>query len=229
MSVWSEVIIGIALVAGTYWIIKTAYQWNRFRRSVYIELYSGYFEYAFRKKNIVRLSESFYLKNEFGKHRIFYQIAQAKSEKKPQAYILLLLSSGIYILNIKNQADKIILKQHGDMKQIYTEKQKKGGPVKECQQLFHNPMEESRFFAKRMEQRIGNTEIPVKLFVVFPEKSDLIWEGQPDEEVSVIKRKDLIATVKADIEKSQTVLTDSQIDDLYYQLAKESIEMEKNM
>ncbi len=145
MSVWSEVIIGIALVAGTYWIIKTAYQWNRFRRSAYIELYSS------------------------------------------------------YILNIKNQY------------------------------LFKNPMEESRFFAKRMEQRIGNTEIPVKSIVVFPEKSELTWEGQPDAEVSVIKRKELIATIKADMEKSQTVLSDSQIDDLYYQLAKESIEMEKNM
>ncbi|MDD3362699.1 MAG: nuclease-related domain-containing protein [Hespellia sp.] len=229
MSVWSEVVIGIALVAGTYWVIKTAYQWNRFRRSAYIELYSSYIEYAFRKKNIVKLSESFYLKNEFGKHRIFYQIAQAKNEKKPQAYILLLLSTGIYILNVKNQADKIILKQHGDMKQIYMEKQKKGEPVKEHQYLFKNPMEESRFFAKRMEQRIGNTEIPVKSIVVFPEKSELTWDGQPDMEVPVIKRKELIATIKADMEKSQTVLKDSQIDDLYYQLAKESIEMEKNM
>ena len=86
MSVWSDVLIGLAFVAGGYWLIKTIYQWNRFRRSIYIEIYSSYFEYAFRRKNLVRLSESFYLNNEFGKHKIFYQIAQDKNEKTPQAY-----------------------------------------------------------------------------------------------------------------------------------------------
>lgn len=229
MSVWNEVLIGIALVAGTYWIIKTAYQWNRFRRSAYIEIYSSYFEYAFRKKNLTRLSESFYLKNEIGKHRIFYQIAQAKGEKKPQAYILLLFSKGIYSINVKNQSGKIILKRQGDMKQIYTEKAKKGAPAKEHQYLFKNPMDESRFFAKRMEQRIANPEIPFKSIVVFPEKADITWDGTPDEDVFVIKRKDLIKTIKDDMEKNQSVLSDNQIDDLYYQIAKESIEMEKNM
>ena len=103
MSVWSDVLIGLAFVAGGYWLIKTIYQWNRFRRSIYIEIYSSYFEYAFRRKNLVRLSESFYLNNEFGKHKIFYQIAQDKNEKTPQAYILILLPSGIYVLNVKNQ------------------------------------------------------------------------------------------------------------------------------
>ena len=68
MSVWSDVLIGLAFVAGGYWLIKTIYQWNRFRRSIYIEIYSRYFEYAFRRKNLIRLSESFYLNYEFGKH-----------------------------------------------------------------------------------------------------------------------------------------------------------------
>ena len=38
MSVWSDVLIGLAFVAGGYWLIKTIYQWNRFRRSIYIEI-----------------------------------------------------------------------------------------------------------------------------------------------------------------------------------------------
>ena len=155
MSVWSDVLIGLAFVAGGYWLIKTIYQWNRFRRSIYIEIYSSYFEYAFRRKNLVRLSESFYLNNEFGKHKIFYQIAQDKNEKTPQAYILILLPSGIYVLNVKNQSGKVVLKKHGDYKQYYTEKGKKGQADKQHEYLFKNPMDESRFFAKRIEQRIG--------------------------------------------------------------------------
>ena len=111
-------------MAGGYWLIKTIYQWNRFRRSIYIEIYSSYFEYAFRRKNLIRLSESFYLNNEFGKHKIFYQIAQGKNDKTPQAYILILIPSGIYVLNVKNQSGKVVLKKHGDYKQYYTEKGK---------------------------------------------------------------------------------------------------------
>ena len=107
MAVWNEVLTGIVLVAGGYWIIKTIYQWRLFRRSIYTEIYSAYIEYAFRKKNLVRLSESYYLKNELGKHRIVYQIVQAKGEKNPQAYILLLVSTGIYIINVKNQRGTI--------------------------------------------------------------------------------------------------------------------------
>ena len=87
MGVWNEVLIGLVLVAGGYWVIRTIWQWRIFRRSVYIEIYSSYVEYAFRRKNIRRLSESFYLKNELGKHRIFYQLAQVKGEDTPQAYI----------------------------------------------------------------------------------------------------------------------------------------------
>jgi len=173
MSVWSDVLIGLAFVAGGYWLIKTIYQWNRFRRSIYIEIYSSYFEYAFRRKNLVRLSESFYLNNEFGKHKILYQIAQDKNEKTPQEYILILLPSGIYVLNVKNQSGRVVLRKHGDYKQYYIEKGKKGQVDKQHEYLFKNPMDESRFFAKRMEQRIGDAKIPVRSVIIFPEHVEI--------------------------------------------------------
>ena len=249
MSVWSDVLIGLAFVAGGYWLIKTIYQWNRFRRSIYIEIYSSYFEYAFRRKNLVRLSESFYLNNEFGKHKIFYQIAQDKNdlkdtndyyltifgsvaqdknEKTPQAYILILLPSGIYVLNVKNQSGKVVLKKHGDYKQYYTEKGKKGQADKQHEYLFKNPMDESRFFAKRIEQRIGATKIPVRSVIIFPEHAEITWDGTPENEIPIIHRKQLIQTLKEENEKNERVLSDDQIDELYHLLADESIELEKN-
>ena len=212
MSVWSDVLIGLAFVAGGYWLIKTIYQWNRFRRSIYIEIYSSYFEYAFRRKNLVRLSESFYLKN----------------EKTPQAYILILLPSGIYVLNVKNQSGKVVLKKHGDYKQYYTEKGKKGQADKQHEYLFKNPMDESRFFAKRIEQRIGATKIPVRSVIIFPEHAEITWDGTPENEIPIIHRKQLIQTLKEENEKNERVLSDDQIDELYHLLADESIELEKN-
>lgn len=209
MGVWNEVLIGLVLVAGGYWVIRTIWQWRIFRRSVYIEIYSSYVEYAFRRKNIRRLSESFYLKNELGKHRIFYQLAQVKGEDTPQAYILLLLNTGIYILNIKNQSGEVILKRHGG----------KNGK---------SPVEECRFFEKRLRQRLGNVDIPMKSVVVFPQKTSLSWDGSSDPEIPVIRRKELIGTVKELSGSAEAVLTDQQIDAFYHQLADETIVLERS-
>lgn len=228
MAVWNEVLTGIVLVAGGYWIIKMGYQYNQFRRSVYKEIYSGYFEYAFRKKNLIRLSESYYLNNELGKHRIFYQIAQPKNEKIPQAYVLIILSTGIYILNIKNQSDKIILKQHGDMKQIYMEKDKKSNE-KMHEYIFKNPMDESRFFAKRMAQRIGDASVRLKSMVVFPEKAELVLDGIKNQEIQIAKRNEVIELIKKDMEVCPKIFSNQRIDELYHQIADESIEMERYM
>lgn len=200
MEVWNEVLTGIALVAGGCWILKTIYQWNLFGKSIYVEMYSSYVEYAFRKKNLVRLSESFFLKNEFGKHRIFYQIAKEKNEKTPQAYILIILSTGIYILNIKNQYQQSALKK---------------------------TILESGVFESRIRQRIAVKDIPMKSIVVFPQSCNLSWSGSNKQNIIVVKRKDVISVIKKNVETSINILSDQQIDQIYHQLADEFIEMEK--
>lgn len=229
MSVWSEVIIGFALAAGTYWLVKTIYYWRRFRQSIHIEIYSGFLEYSIRKKNIRRLSESYYFKSEFGKHRIFYQLAQNKNEKIPQAYVVLILSSGVYILNVKNQCGKILAKQTGDFKQIYEEKEKGSGTPKEHRYLLKNPMEESRYFEKKLMARFGEMKIPVKSLVVFPETCEIIWEKENKGEIPVIQRKQMFQWIKKDFEANRGKLAEEKIDEIYHRLADESIEAEKNM
>lgn len=136
--------------------------------------------------------------------------------------------SGIYVLNVKNQSGKVVLKKHGDYKQYYTEKGKKGQADKQHEYLFKNPMDESRFFAKRIEQRIGATKIPVRSVIIFPEHAEITWDGTPENEIPVIHRKQLIQTLKEENEKNERVLSDDQIDELYHLLADESIELEKN-
>lgn len=200
MDVWNEVLTGIALVAGSCWLLKTIYQWNLFRKSIYVEIYSSYIEYAFRKKNLVRLSESFFLKNELGKHRIFYQIAKGRNESIPQAYVVLILSTGIYIMNIKNQYQQSALKK---------------------------TLLESGIFESRIRQRIGAVDIPMKSIVVFPQSCSLNWSGSDKQNITVVKRKDAITAIRKNAEKSSNILSDQQIDQIYHQLADEFIEMEK--
>jgi hypothetical protein len=217
MSVWNEVILGFALVAGTYWLVKTVYYWLRFRRSIQIEIYSNFLEYSIRKKNIRRLSESYYLKSEFGKHRILYQIAQSKNAKVPQAYVILMLTSGLYILNVKNQGGKILAKKNGDFKQIY----------EKHEYLFRNPMEESRYFEKQLRKKMSADEIPVKSMVIFPQKCELVWEKEPADEIPVIHRKELIRWIREDFEKNQGSLTEKQINHIFEDLAEDAIAEEK--
>ena len=228
MSVWSELITGIIFVAGGYWIIKTVYQWNYFRKSIYKELYSGYIEYAFRKKNITRLSKSYYLDNELGHHRIVYQIVQSKTSKVPEAYVILILSTGMYLLNIKNQNGKVVLKKHGDMKQIYISQDKKDkGQTKEL--LLKNPLDESMFFEKRMRQRMGNIDSLMTSMVVFPDKTEVVFEGTNDSGIQVINKKELIGEIKKGMDKASVKISDDKIERIFHHLADESIEIEKNM
>ena len=99
--------------------------------------------------------------------------AGSDKEKVPQAYVLIMLTSGLYILNVKNQSGKIYAKKKGDFRQIYTEKGKNGT---EHTYLFKNPLEESRYFENQIRKRLTEETVPIQSLVVFPQKSEIIWE-----------------------------------------------------
>ena len=54
-------------------------------------------------------------------------------------------------------------------------------------------------------------DIPMKSVVVFPQKTSLSWNGSSDPEIPVIRRKELIGTVKELSGSAEAVLTDQQI------------------
>ena len=102
--------------------VRYVYMWNIYRRSIQKEIYSNFIEYQLRRRNLTRLSESYYLRSRFGEHRIVYQMAQAKNESIPQAYVIIILTSGLYILAVKNQNGRVIAKRRGDFKQFFMDK-----------------------------------------------------------------------------------------------------------
>lgn len=222
MSVWSDVLIGIAVVAGSILLVKNVYMWNIYRRSIQTEIYSNFPEYQLRRKSLTKLSESYYLNSVFGKHRIVYQMAQAKNEKAPQAYVILILASGLYILNVKNQSGRVLAKRKGDFKQYFKDRGKE-----EKLFLFRNPLDEVRFFEKRLKEKLPSAECPVTNMVVFPQRCQLSWDGQEDGEIRVLRRKQLFGVIKEHFEKNPAVLTEGQIDDIFHALADEAIKLEK--
>ena len=152
--------------------------------------------------------------------------AGSDKEKVPQAYVLIMLTSGLYILNVKNQSGKIYAKKKGDFRQIYTEKGKNGT---EHTYLFKNPLEESRYFENQIRKRLTEETVPIQSLAVFPQKSEIIWEQEEDAEIPVIHRKQLFEWIKTDFEVNQGRLAEKKIDGIYQELAEESIAAEKEM
>ena len=225
MDVWLDLLPGLLLAAGIILLIKGVSGWYMFRRSIYKEIYSNYLEYVMRKKSLSRLSESYFLDSRLGKHRIYYQLAAAKGEKTPQAYVVLILTSGLYLMDIKKQTGEIEASAKGDFKYEIVVKQRDQNPKVEVK-MMKNPMDEVRYFQKKLFQKLRGEEVPAFPVVVFPDASTLHWE-EKWEGMPIIHRKEVYQTVKNLHEKHKKVLSEEDIDRIYLTLAGELLEAER--
>lgn len=226
-DVWLDLLPGLLLVVGTIMIFKGGSGWYIFRRSIYKEIYSNYLEYVMRKKSLAKLSESYYFDSRFGKHRIFYQLAAAKGEKETQAYVIILLTSGMYILDIKKQTGDIEAVVQGDFKYQVIGKAKKGEKPKAQVKILRNPISEIKYFQKQILRKLDK-DVEVHPVVVFPDASTLIWkDGESPVSVDVIHRKQVYQKMKEIHEKNTDVLSESEIEGIYLALAGDVLEAEK--
>ncbi len=223
---WLGLLPGLLLVVGVILIYKGGSGWYIFRRSIYKEIYSNYVEYAMRKRSMARLSESYFLESRLGKHKIYYQLASARGEKVPQAYVVLILSSGIYLLDIKRQIGDIEANVRGDFKyETVIPGNKKEKPRIEIK-MMKNPMDEVRYFQKKIFQKLHGEEVKAFPIVVFPDSSTLSWKEE-QKEIPVIHRKEVYSTVKMLHENNPQVLSEEEIDRIYLAMASEVLEAER--
>ncbi|GKH30761.1 NERD domain-containing protein [Muricomes sp. OA1] len=226
---WLELLPGLLLAVGIIAVFKGGSGWYLFRRSIYKEIYSNYLEYAMRKKSLTKLSESYYLDSRFGRHRIFYQLAAAKGEKTPQAYVIILLTSGMYVLDIKNQTGDIEASVRGDFKYQAVEKAKKGEKAKVEIKMMRNPMDEIQYFQSQIVRKLNKEELTIHPIVVFPDASTLTWKDRKmPGSVAVIHRKQVYQTIKEIHEKRADVFCESEIERMYLALAGEALAAEKH-
>jgi hypothetical protein len=224
---WLGLLPGLLLVVGVILIYKGGSGWYIFRRSIYKEIYSNYLEYAMRKKSMAKLSESYFLESRLGKHKICYQLASVRGEKIPQAYVVLILSSGIYLLDIKRQTGDIEANIRGDFKyeEVITGK-KKEKPRIEIK-MMKNPMDEVRYFQKKIFQKLHGEKVTAFPIVVFPDSSTLTWKEE-EKEIPVIHRKDVYSTVKILHDSHPQILSEEEIEKIYLAMASEVLEAERN-
>lgn len=217
---WFIVICGFIIVFVVSSSIKTYRARKLFKASFYTELYSGFLEYNLRRKSLKRLATSNWLNSQFGEHRIFYQMTQAKKGEAPQAYILVILSSGVYTILCKNYIGKLIGK-NGKYEVQSVKKDKKTDVELKNTRKVSNPIAEIKDFKHRWKDFIGK-DFVMNEIVVFTDDCLINVDENMKENIPFVNRNELFNTIKRIHSTSKEVLNDDEIIMLYKSFLKKT-------
>lgn len=217
---WFIVICGFIIVFVVSGSIKTYRARKLFKASFYTELYSGFLEYNLRRKSLKHLATSNWLNSQFGEHRIFYQMTQAKKGEAPQAYILVILSSGVYTILCKNYIGKLIGK-NGKYEVQSVKKDKKTDVELKNTRKVSNPIAEIKDFKHRWKDFIGK-DFVMNEIVVFTDDCLINVDENMKENIPFVSRNELFNTIKRIHSTSKEVLNDDEIIMLYKSFLKKN-------
>lgn len=192
-------------------IIKTIRQYYIFKASFYTEIYSGFFEYMVKHGNMRRMAKSYWLENELGEHRLMFQITKSQTDDIIQPYILILLSSGLYVIQIYNESAQYVCKK---------QKMKKITENENHEKIVQNlpfPISQFENFQSHFQMLFHDTVIPMKYIALFTNSSQLDISLK---DVYVIKKKELIETLKKVHLQSQEIYSKEDIQRIYSQFEK---------
>lgn len=201
-----SIFIGFLCIFVVITIIKKIRNYYVFKASFYPEIYSGFFEYQFRGKSLKRMSQSYWLENELGYHRIMFQITKTSYKDNVQPYILILLSTGLYVIQIYNESGSYTCKNQKMKKVIENEKNER---------VVYNlpyPLNEFENFKSHFQSLIADESFPMKYIAAFTDKSEL---NISLDNVFVVKKKNLIEIIKKEHLNSEIVLEERNIDKIY--------------
>lgn len=220
-----EIILGLSLTAIIIFLLKLISGWFKYNRSIHKVIYSGYLEYYAKKSKIKRLSESAAFAENFGKNRVLFQLFTIKGQKLPQPYIVVILSSGMYCMKISNAPGEVYGERTGAWENIVIFDKKH--PEKKVKEKMANPIVELEQFSNKILEKISKIKTQVYKIVVFPDQCILKTDSNELGTVFVIKRSQLLETLKNIHNSNQSVLQDWEIDALWDMLAKDSLKLEE--
>lgn len=220
-----EIILGLSLAAIIVLVYNLIFGWLMYNKSIYKVIYSSYLEYHFKKNKIRKLSESSAFSEDFGKHRILFQLFSVKGQNSPQPYIIIILSSGMYCLKVSNVQGEITGKKTGTWEHVMAFDKKH--PEKKVKEKIVNPITELEQFTKKIQEKISKIEVQVYKIAVFPDCSILKLNSEDMEGLLAIKRSQLKDTLMNIHKSKENLLNDWEIDALWEMIAKDSLKMEE--
>ena len=112
MNAWSEVLYGFIIIFLGVLLFKKMWDYQYYKKSIYPNIYSSYFEYMIRSMSINLMSKSNWIESRFGHHRIIYLLKKDNKENL-FSYIVIFLRSGITIFQINKNKGFINFDQQG--------------------------------------------------------------------------------------------------------------------
>lgn len=221
------IIAGLCVTAIIIFLFRYIFGWYQYRKSIQKVIYSNYLEYFMKKSKIRKLSESDAFSDEFGKHRILFQLFAGKGQKTPRPYIIVILSSGMYCLKVSNAPGEIYGKKTGDWENLMAFDKK--NPNKKVYGKITNPIEEIEQFKKSAQYKISKINTPVYKIVVFPDQCTLQMKNKEMNGTLIIKRSQLQDTLMKIHKSGENALNDWEIDALWEMIAKNSLNLEEKM
>lgn len=210
-----ELYIGLVVVVLGVFTIKTINTYHNYKNTIYPQIYSGFFEFLYRKAATKRLSTSSWLESKFGKHRIVYYVDQKHQHKTTKMFVILIMSSGITIINSKNLKGKVSLDKHQKFKYTTSFVNKETKEYGNKAVTITNPILEIDQFAKKIE-KITNKNNISKIIQFLDDSTFDIGKTT----VPFICSKDFFSTIQDIHTKNGSQLSEPEIESIYSLLVK---------
>ncbi|WP_050637937.1 hypothetical protein [Candidatus Stoquefichus sp. SB1] len=201
------VFIGFLCIFLIGFMIKTIRQYYIFKASFYTEIYSGFFEYMVKHGNLRRMSKSYWLENELGEHRLMFQITKSQTDDIIQPYILILLSSGLYVIQTYNESAHYVCNK---------QKMKKITENENHEKIVQNlpfPISQFESFQNHFQDLIGEKDIPMKYMMLFTDLSQLDLSSQT---IPFVQKHQFISTLKLQHTTSKCIFEQGDIERIYH-------------
>lgn len=219
-----EIILGLSLAAIIIFLFKLIFGWIKYNRSIHKVIYSSYLEFYTKKNKITRLSESAAFTEDYGKHKVLFQLFASKGQKLPKPYIVIILSSGLYCLKVSNVPGEVCGKSNGAWENIVVFDKKH--PEKRAKERMGNPVDELEKFSKKIREKISKIDTPIYKIAVFPDQCTLNIKGKEMGGTLIIKRSQLQETLMNIHRSGEKTLLPFEIDALWEMVAKDSLKLE---
>lgn len=210
-----ELYMGLAMVVVVVFTIKIINTYHNYKNTIYPQIYSGFFEFLYRKASANRLSTSSWLENNFGKHRIIYYVDQKHKHKVTKLFVILIMSSGIIIINSKNLKGKLSLGKHQKYKYTTSFVNKETKEYGNMAVTITNPILEIEHFTERIE-KITNINTISKIVQFL---NDTIFDLDKTS-IPFICSNDFFTTIQEIHTKKGSQLSEPEMESIYTLLVK---------
>lgn len=210
-----EIYIGLAVVVVVVLTIKTMNTYHNYKNTIYPQVYSGFIEFLYRKASEKRLSSSSWLESKFGFHRILYYVDESNHKRFKKLFVIIILSSGIYVINSKNLKGRIYLDKGKKYKYVTSFVNKETKEYGNKAVDLPNPVLEVDNFADKVSQitRVNQVHKIIQFL-----DDTTIEINNP--KIPMICSHDFFVTIESLHTQNENQFTDLEIEQLYTKLHK---------